>query len=33
VTTPMPSFKDKLTQQEMADVVSYLASLKTRGTR
>jgi putative heme-binding domain-containing protein len=33
VTTPMPSFKDKLTQQEMADVVSYLASLKTRGSR
>jgi putative heme-binding domain-containing protein len=31
--TPMPSFKDKLTQQELADVVSYLASLKARGAR
>jgi putative heme-binding domain-containing protein len=33
VPSPMPSFKDKLTQQEMADVVSYLASLKARGAR
>jgi mono/diheme cytochrome c family protein len=31
--TPMPSYKDKLTPQEMADVVSYLASLKARGAR
>jgi putative heme-binding domain-containing protein len=29
-TSPMPSFKDKLTGQELADVVSYLASLKGR---
>lgn len=27
-TSTMPSYKDKLTQQEIADVVSYLASLK-----
>jgi quinoprotein glucose dehydrogenase len=27
-TSPMPSFKDKLTPQELADVVSYLVSLK-----
>jgi len=27
-TSPMPSYKDKLTQQEIADVVSYLVSLK-----
>ncbi len=27
-TSPMPSYKDKLTQQEIADVVSYLLSLK-----
>ncbi|HUK32426.1 MAG TPA: c-type cytochrome [Vicinamibacterales bacterium] len=27
-TSPMPSFKDKLSAQELADVVSYLASLK-----
>ena len=26
--SPMPSYKDKLTSQELADVVSYLASLK-----
>ena len=26
--SPMPSFKDKLTPQELADVVSYLVSLK-----
>jgi len=26
----MPSFKDKLSPQELADVVSYLASLKGR---
>jgi quinoprotein glucose dehydrogenase len=29
-TTPMPPFKDKLTPQELADVVSYLSSLKGR---
>lgn len=29
-TSPMPSFKDKLTAQELADVVSYLSSLKGR---
>ena len=29
-TSPMPSFKDKLSAQELADVVSYLASLKGR---
>lgn len=29
-TSPMPSFKDKLNAQELADVVSYLASLKGR---
>jgi putative heme-binding domain-containing protein len=28
--TPMPSFKEKLTPQELADVVSYLVSLKGR---
>jgi putative heme-binding domain-containing protein len=28
--SPMPSFKDKLDAQELADVVSYLASLRTR---
>jgi len=28
--TPMPSFKDRLNPQEMADVVSYLVSLKGR---
>jgi len=27
-TSPMPSYKDKLTAQELADVVSYLVSLK-----
>jgi putative heme-binding domain-containing protein len=27
-TSPMPSFKDKLAAQELADVVSYLVSLK-----
>jgi putative heme-binding domain-containing protein len=27
-TSAMPSFKDKLTQQEIADIVSYLVSLK-----
>jgi putative heme-binding domain-containing protein len=26
--SPMPSYRDKLTSQELADVVSYLASLK-----
>jgi putative heme-binding domain-containing protein len=30
VPTPMPSFKGKLDPQEMADVVSYLVSLKGR---
>lgn len=29
-TSPMPSFKDKLSAQELADVVAYLASLKGR---
>jgi putative heme-binding domain-containing protein len=29
-TSPMPSFKDKLSAQELADVVTYLASLKGR---
>jgi len=29
-TSPMPSFKDKLSTQELADVVTYLASLKGR---
>jgi putative heme-binding domain-containing protein len=29
-TTAMPSLKDKLTPQELADVVSYLSSLKGR---
>jgi len=28
MTSPMPSYKDKLTTQELADVVSYLMSLK-----
>ena len=28
MTSPMPSYRDKLTTQELADVVSYLASLK-----
>ena len=27
-TSPMPSYRDKLSMQEVADVVSYLASLK-----
>jgi len=27
-TSPMPSYKDKLSAQELADVVAYLASLK-----
>jgi len=27
-TSPMPSYKDKLAPQELADVVSYLVSLK-----
>src|ERR1700683_4897972 len=26
--SPMPSYKDKLTQQELSDLVGYLASLK-----
>ena len=29
----MPSYKDKLSKQELADVVSYMASLKGTGTR
>jgi putative heme-binding domain-containing protein len=29
-TSPMPSFKDKLTTTELSDVVSYLSSLKGR---
>jgi putative heme-binding domain-containing protein len=29
-TSPMPSFKDKLSAQELADVVAYLSSLKGR---
>ena len=29
-TSPMPSYKDKLSTQELADVVSYLVSLKGR---
>ncbi len=29
-TSPMPSFKDKLSQQELTDVVAYLSSLKGR---
>jgi hypothetical protein len=28
--TPMPSYQGKLDQQETADVVSYLVSLKVR---
>jgi putative heme-binding domain-containing protein len=28
--TPMPSYKDKLAPQEIADIVSYLSSLKRR---
>jgi hypothetical protein len=27
-SSPMPSYKDKLTAQELADLVSYLVSLK-----
>jgi cytochrome c oxidase cbb3-type subunit III len=30
--SPMPSYKDKLNAQELADVVSYLVSLKGRAT-
>jgi len=26
--SPMPSYKDKLSSQELADLVSFLASLK-----
>ena len=29
-SSPMPSYRDKLTAEELADVVSYLASLKGR---
>ena len=28
MTSPMPSYRDKLTNQELADVISYLTSLK-----
>ena len=31
--TPMPSYKDRLSPQEIADVVSYLVSLKGGPTR
>jgi len=31
-TSPMPSYKEKLSSQELADVVSYLVSLKGRVT-
>ena len=31
IASPMPSYRDKLSPQEIADVVSYLASLKGRG--
>ena len=31
-TSPMPSYKDKLNTQELADVVSYLVSLKGKVT-
>ena len=27
-TSPMPSYKDKLTSQELADITSYLATLR-----
>ena len=30
VDTPMPSYKNTLTPQELADVVSYLSSLRTQ---
>jgi len=29
-TSPMPSFKDKMSAQDLADIVSYLSSLKGR---
>ena len=28
MTSPMPSYRDKLTAQELADVIGYLMSLK-----
>ena len=28
--SPMPNFRDKLSEQEISDVVSYLVSLKER---
>src|SRR6185436_16575123 len=31
--SPMPSYKDKLSTQELADLVSYLVSLKGIGTQ
>jgi len=33
VSSPMPSYRDKLTAQELADVVSYLATLKGQANR
>ena len=30
--SPMPSYKDKLNTQELADLVSYLVSLKVKAT-
>ena len=30
INSPMPSYKDKLSSQELADLVSYLASLRGR---
>lgn len=29
--SPMPSFRDKLTTQELADLISYLTTLKGQG--
>ena len=31
--SPMPSFRTRLNAQELADVVTYLVSLKERTTR
>jgi hypothetical protein len=33
VATPMPSYRARLNPQEMADIVSYLVSLKGRSAR
>ena len=30
MTSPMPSYRDKLSTQELADVISYLMSLKAQ---